>query len=89
MKAIPELSGKKSTPPEFFSPQVAAARRFYLDLNPRKDRPLAVVCGGCEHCAPDYGIHRASFPYYSIEFVARGRGTVKLLGRNYPLQAGR
>ena len=83
------LTGRKGTPPDFFSPQVAAARRFYLDLNPPKDRPLAVVCGGCEHCAPGYGIHRASFPYYSIEFVARGKGTVKLQGREYPLHAGR
>jgi AraC-like DNA-binding protein len=85
----PELTGRTEKPPEFFSPQVAAARRFYLDLNPRRDRPLTVVCGGCEHCAPDYAVHRAGFPFYSIEFVARGRGTVKLQRREYPLQAGR
>ena len=89
MRATSELTGKKDAPPAFFSPQVAAARRFYLDLNPRQDRALAVVCGGCEHCAPDYSVHRASFPYYSIEFVARGRGTARLQGRRYPLQAGR
>jgi AraC-like DNA-binding protein len=83
-----ELTGGERRPPEFFSPQVATARRFYLDLNPRKDRLLAVVCGGCEHCAPDYSVHRASFPYYSIEFVARGRGTLRLQGREHPLHAG-
>ena len=54
------------------------ARRFYLNLNPPKRVPLAVVSGGCEHCAPDYEIHRATFPFYSIEYVVRGRGSLKL-----------
>ena len=79
----------KTPPPEFFSPQVAEARRFYLDLNPPKDQPLAVICGGCEQCTAEYAIHRASFPYYSLEFVARGQGTVRLQKRQYALQAGR
>jgi AraC-like DNA-binding protein len=74
--------------PEFFSTDVAKARRFFLDLNPPKTRPLVVVCGGLEHCMPDYAIHREAFPYYSIEYVAHGRGEVKLKGRNYPLQPG-
>jgi NADPH:quinone reductase-like Zn-dependent oxidoreductase len=74
--------------PEFFSTDVAKARRFYLDLNPPKSRPLAVVCGGLEHCTPDYAIRREMFPYFSIEFVMRGRGEVKIRNRKYPLQAG-
>lgn len=76
-------------PPEFFSPDVSEARRFYLDLNPPTRTPLSVVCGGCEHCGPGYTIHRATFPFYSIEYVARGRGTLRLRGREYPLLAGR
>ena len=48
-----------------------------------------MVCGGLEHCTPDYAIRREMFPYYSIEYVMRGRGEVKLKNRNYPLQAGR
>jgi AraC-like DNA-binding protein/quercetin dioxygenase-like cupin family protein len=80
---------KADAAPEFFSPQVTEVRRFYLDLNPPKKTPLIVVCGGCEHCAPDYSIHRASFPYSSIEFVARGRGTVRLGRRKYDLQPGK
>lgn len=39
--------------PEFFSDQVLEARRFYLDTYPRLRQPLAVVCGGCEHCHID------------------------------------
>jgi len=87
----PRLSPPKSgkTTPEFFSTDVAAARRFYLDLNPPKHRPLVVVCGGLEHCTPDYAIQRESFPFYSIEYVARGSGEVKLKGRTFPLQPGR
>lgn len=74
--------------PEFFSPQVSAARRFYLNLNPPKRAALSVLSGGCEHCAPDYEIHRATFPFYSIEYVARGRGSLKLQNRHHPLQPG-
>jgi AraC-like DNA-binding protein/quercetin dioxygenase-like cupin family protein len=75
--------------PEFFSPQVSAAARFYLDLNPPRQLPLAVVSGGCEHCTSDYAIHRATFPFYSIEFVARGRGSLTLQRRRDRLQPGR
>ena len=74
--------------PEFFSPQVSAARRFYLNLNPPKDAPLAIVSGGCEHCAPDYEIHRATFPFYSIEYVLRGRCSLKLNKRSHLLEPG-
>jgi AraC-like DNA-binding protein len=78
----------KSTP-EFFSTDVAAARRFYLDLKPRKNLPLVVVCGGLEHCTPNYAIRRDSFPFFSFEYVARGSGEVKLKGGTFPLQPGR
>jgi len=75
--------------PEFFSTDVAEARRFYLNLNPPKTRPLAVVCGGRESCTPDYSIHRTTFPFYSVEYVLRGRGSLKLEGRNHELLPGR
>jgi AraC-like DNA-binding protein len=74
--------------PEFFSPQVSEARRFYLNLNPPKRAPLAVVSGGCEHCAPNYEIHRPTFPFYSIEYVVRGGGSLKLQNRRHALQPG-
>jgi AraC-like DNA-binding protein len=75
--------------PEFFSPQVSSSRRFYLGLNPPRGRALTVVCGGLERCTPDYAIHRAAFPYHAIEYVVRGRGTVRLRGRTHALQPGR
>ena len=74
--------------PGFFSSQVVTARRFYLDLAPPPTMPLAVVCGGCEESRPDYAIHRQTFPYYSLEFVARGQGTLALNGISHPLLPG-
>ena len=79
---------RAETPPDFFSADVAKARRFYLNLNPLKDIGLAVVCGGLEHSTPLYSIHRATFPYYAIEYVARGSGEVQLKHHRYPLQRG-
>ena len=89
MKSSPSVKQPSDAAPDFFSTDVAAARRFYLDLNPPRNRPLSVVCGGLEHCTPDYAIHRATFPFYSIEYVARGRGEVKLKGRAGLLRPGR
>jgi AraC-like DNA-binding protein len=77
-----------SSPPEFLSAQVTAARRFYLDLNLRPTKAVTVVCGGWEECAADYAIDRASFPYLSIEFVAAGRGELELAGRTCALGPG-
>ena len=90
MKTSPERTHSPAGhPPEFFSVHVEEARRFYLNLAPSRKAPLAVVCGGREHCAPDYAIHRATFPYYSIEFVTHGRGAVTLQGEEHPLRPGR
>lgn len=47
-----------------------------------------MVCGGWEECAPDYAIDRNGFSYLSIEFVAAGRGTLKMAGRTHPLEPG-
>ena len=88
-KAQPGEKPSGQAPPAFFSAEVATARRFYLDLTPPRSRPLAVVCGGLEHCTADYSIHRDTFPFFSIEYVARGRGEVKLKGRRYVLEPGR
>lgn len=79
---------RESRAPEFFSRDVAKARRFYLDLKPAAHRPLAVVCGGLEHCTPDYEIRRATFPFYSLEYVARGNGEVALQDKRFVLSPG-
>ena len=79
---------KKTKEPDFFSKQVAQARRFYIQKSNSKDSRIKVVCGGCEHTAPDFEINRDDFPYYSIEFVSKGAGFVTLKNRKYELKAG-
>jgi hypothetical protein len=74
--------------PDFFSSQVLQAKRFYLDTYGHGTRPFVVVCGGCEHCGPDYQIDRASFPFHSLEFVARGRGTLTIKNQTVSLSSG-
>jgi AraC-like DNA-binding protein len=79
---------KKPKEPEFFSEQVVEARRFYLKKSSSKDPRIKVVCGGCEHTRPDFEINRDDFPYYSIEFVSKGTGSVTLNKHKYDLKAG-
>ena len=89
MKASARPTAAPFSPPTFFSAEVSRARRFYLDLKPSGREPLVVVCGGLEHCRTDYAIQRNDFPFYSIEYVLRGRGEVKLKARTHSLQPGR
>lgn len=89
MKRARPVAGPAADPPAFFSPQVSEVKRFYLDLNPPRNQRLAVVCGGLERTTADYAIHRATFPFYCIEYVARGKGMVKLDGRSAALHPGR
>ncbi|MGD0573481.1 MAG: AraC family transcriptional regulator [Sedimentisphaerales bacterium] len=79
---------KKTKEPAFFSNQVAQARRFYIQKSNAKDSRIKVVCGGCEHTTPDFKIDRKDFPYYCVEFVAKGSGFVTLNNRKYELNAG-
>lgn len=74
--------------PAFFSTQVGEAHRFFLALDPSWRQSLTVVCGGLEHCAPDYGIRRNSFPYHCIEYVVRGQGRLTLGRCSYTLAPG-
>lgn len=74
--------------PQFMSKQVADARRFYLKQGNRASRSLSVVCGGWERSAPDYRIRRAGLRYYAMEYVAGGRGKLRMAGRNYSLKRG-
>jgi AraC-like DNA-binding protein len=82
------MKRQNAASPDFFSAQVSQARRFYLNLRPPRGTKLAVVCGGVEHCAPDYEIRRETFPFYSIEYVARGEGHLKLGRRRHELRPG-
>jgi AraC-like DNA-binding protein len=78
----------KNKEPEFFSNQVTQARRFFIRKSNVNDSHIRVICGGCEHTTPDFEIDRKDFPYYCIEFVAKGAGSVTLNNHKYELKAG-
>jgi AraC-like DNA-binding protein len=74
--------------PDFFSTQILQARRFFLNLNPQTRNHLTVDCGGMECCDRNYDIQRSTFPFYSIEFVAHGLGSLRLGTKEHRLNAG-
>jgi len=75
----------KDVPKDFFSSQVLRARLFQREGG---GGPLSVVCGGCENCAADYRIDRATFPYWCLEFVVAGRGKIRIGKRSELLGPG-
>ena len=60
----------------FVSKQVESSRLFFLDRD--EDEDFTVVFGGFERCRPDYRIDRRDFPWFSLEFVNRGTGSLHL-----------
>jgi AraC-like DNA-binding protein len=78
----------RSSAAGLLSQQVSAARYFFLNLAPRRTEPLTLVMGGREHCNPDYAVRRRSFPFFGLELVVSGRGSLKLDDGDYPLGPG-
>ena len=74
--------------PAFISRQVSKSEYYFFDLDPRPTGSLQVVCGGWERCQPHYRIDRERFPYFSLELVAAGKGTLVLGGRRFRLVPG-
>ncbi len=70
----------------FISHQVESSRLFFLESSDEDD--FAVVFGGFESCDADYRIDRSNFPWFSLEFVSRGAGSLSLDGRQDDLRAG-
>ncbi len=70
------------------SQQVSGARYFFLNLAPNRKEPLTLVMGGREQCNPDYLVSRRGFPFYVLEYVVSGRGSVKLDQRRHTLGPG-
>lgn len=47
-----------------------------------------VISGGLERCVPGYEVRRDSFPYWALEFVVSGTGSLTLNHRGFELKAG-
>jgi AraC-like DNA-binding protein len=70
----------------FISQQVESSRLFFLEAG--GDDEFAVMFGGFESCKPDYKIERSDFPWYSLEYVSRGGGTLQMGGASEILGPG-
>ncbi len=89
--AILDLRKDTSTTqePDYFSAQVAYARRFYRHSRDFEERVgYRVIAGGSETCLPGYHVERSNFPYWGIELVSSGRGIVELNSRKTALKPG-
>jgi AraC-like DNA-binding protein len=75
-------------PSRLLSRQVSGARYFFLNLAPLRREPLTLAIGGREHCNPDYAVRRREFPFYVLEYVLSGQGTLRLDGRRHALRPG-
>jgi AraC-like DNA-binding protein len=73
-------------PESFVSRQVETSRLFFLE--PEENEDLAVVFGGFERCRTDYRIDRRNFPWFSLEFVNRGSGFLRLNDIDHKLGPG-
>lgn len=73
---------------DLFASQVTQVNRFLLPGVGGGSKRLLVVSGGREQCLPDYRVDRDDFPFFSIEFVARGKGMLTLAETRHPLSAG-
>lgn len=75
--------------PSFISRQVTQARRYFFNLDPPPGgRGVQIVCGGCECVRVDYAVGRPGFPFYTVEFVAEGHGTLEIAGERHRLAPG-
>lgn len=72
--------------PDYISKQVDMSRLFFLES--KQAGEFSVACGGFERCRADYKIDRPGLPWYCLEFVNRGEGTLKLGGQQHVLRPG-
>lgn len=62
---------------------------FFLEIAERTEGRLAVAFGGREACSAHYRVHRYTFPFVTLEFVASGEGEVQFdNGLSIPLSVG-
>lgn len=74
--------------PEYVSPSVEDAERFFLNLAPDPCEAMVVSWGGRERCRPDYLVDRPELKLMTIEFVAMGTGHLRLHDSDYRLRCG-
>jgi AraC-like DNA-binding protein len=86
--SILDLMATTGELPPFVSRQVRDARYWFLDLRPKPSPGVVPVCGGCERVAAGYEVRRPGFPFFVVELVEEGQGSLELNGHSFPLHAG-
>ncbi len=56
----------------------AQGEYFFHDLGAHARGPLRIALGGRERCPKDYLVERRTYPYPTLEYVAAGRGELRL-----------
>jgi AraC family transcriptional regulator, arabinose operon regulatory protein len=85
------MSSNTTDHADYFSKQVLRSRRFFLPewkASPSKTAHLLLVGGGCEWCTPEFKIDRQRLPFLAFEFVARGKGRIRLQGKEQTVGIG-
>lgn len=68
---------------------VAHGRYFFRELGPRGRGPVEVAFGGRELCSENYRVQRATYPFFTLEYVAQGEGRISFDDGDWqPLRAG-
>ncbi len=75
-----------SKTPSYISKQVEMSRLFFMETG--ETEGFGVPCGGYERCQADYRIDRRGMPWYGLEFVNRGQGSLVLGGVSHALRPG-
>ncbi len=57
---------------------VTGSRYVFFNLAPPKQTRWSLAVAGREECAPDYLVSRENYPFHVFEYVAAGRGVVRL-----------
>lgn len=62
----------------FLANRVVGKSYIFPNLVPARTATWTLTLAGREECAPDYFNYRNSYPFYVVEYVAEGRGTVQI-----------
>lgn len=77
-----------SSLPSFISKQISLGKYNFINLQPRPDVPLAVVCVGLEETSQDYSMHRDGYGYHAIEYIVSGNWKLKTDSGEWDLRPG-